>query len=281
VAGEGDPRDHLTRRFVDRFDAIVVMHESAWIVNNWEVIRHKPVIWRTIGQSLPERELMMQSYRNDGLIVVRYSPNERLLRHFAGEDALIRFYKDSSHWNGWTGERPAIVCIAQSMPGRSVHCNFDTFLKATEGLPSELYGPGNEAAGAVWKGCLSYEALRSVMRTSRVCFHTGTFPASYTLGFIEAWMTGIPIVAIGSNLFGRVCPGLAGLYEVPELIQHEVNGFVSDSIEELHSCLNCVLTHFDYARQISAAGRAAAQAIFDKPMAREGWHDIFRRLRLM
>ena len=61
VAGEGDPRDHLTRRFVDRFDAIVVMHESAWIVNNWEVIRHKPVIWRTIGQSLPERELMMQS----------------------------------------------------------------------------------------------------------------------------------------------------------------------------------------------------------------------------
>jgi hypothetical protein len=273
-----DPRECLTREFVDRFDAILVMHMPHWIVRNWEVMRHRTVIWRTIGQSSPEIELTMQSYRSDGLRIVRYSPAERCLANYAGEDALIRFYKDPDEWCGWTGEKPVVVCVSQSMPRRPVECNYGTFLNLARGLPFELYGPRNEDAGPVWRGCLSYEELRRVLRTSRACFHAGTFPASYTLGFIEAWMTGIPVVAIGQRLFCQANASLSGLYEIPQLIEHEVNGFVSDDVDELRSCLQCLLTHEDYAREVSQAGRDAARRFFDKATVLEQWRCFFAGL---
>jgi hypothetical protein len=276
--GDGRSPILLSPAFVDRFDVVVVMHEPEVIIRNWEALRRRTVIWRTIGQSTPAIELTMQSYRNDGLRIVRYSPAERVLPNYAGENALIRFYKDASEWQGWTGERPVIVCFSQSMPRRAEACHYDVFEQVTSGLPCELYGPGNEAAGVVWQGCLPYDQLRAVLRTSRACFHTGTFPASYTLGFIEAWLTGIPVVAIGSSIFGRPEPMLSGLYELPQLIDHEVNGFVSDDIDELRSCLKCLLAHRDFAGKVSQAGCATAKTLFDKPVAREQWGHFFAGL---
>jgi hypothetical protein len=237
-------------------------------------MRHRPVIWRTIGQSLPDFELTMQSYRNDGLRIVRYSPAERRLDNYAGEDALIRFYKDPDHWCGWTGEKPVVICLSQSMPRRARECNYTTLRELAVGQPIELYGPGNEDAGPMWRGCLSYDELRIVLRTSRACFYSGTFPASYTLGFIEAWMTGIPVVAIGTRLFGQMDASLRSLYEIPALIEHEVNGFVSDNVDELRSCLKCLLAHWDYAREVSQAGRDAARRYFDKATALEQWRSF-------
>jgi len=273
-----DPRECLTREFVDQFDAVLVMHKPEWIVRNWEAMRHRPVIWRTIGQSFPDFELTMQSYRSDGLRIVRYSPAERRLANYAGEDALIRFYKDPKDWHGWTGERPVVVCLSQSMPSRATECNYRTLLELAAGQPIELYGPGNEDAGPIWRGCLSYDELRNVLRTSRACFHSGTFPASYTLGFIEAWMTGIPVVAVGTRLFGLAGAALSELYEIPELIEHEVSGFVSDDVNELRSCVKCLLAHWDYAREISRAGRKAALRYFDKAIVLEQWRNLFASL---
>jgi len=272
----GDRQECLTREFVDRFDAVLVMHIPRWIMRNWDVIRHKTVIWRTIGQSVPQQELVMRAFREDGLRIVRYSPAERSLRDYAGEDAMIRFGKDPAEWTGWTGVRPQVVCFAQAMPRRALECNYQAFVHATRGLPCELFGPGNEAAGDVWRGCLSYDGLRAVLRQNRVCLFTGTFPASYTLGFLEAWMTGIPIVAIGRRLFGQAGPELSALYEVPDLIEHGESGFVSDDCDELRGHLERLLNDWEYAQSVSEAGRAAAVRYFDKAVAREKWRDFFR-----
>lgn len=272
---QGDRRDALTREFVDRFDAVLVMHLPQWIMRNWDAMRHKTVIWRTIGQSVPRQELTMRAYREDGLRIVRYSPAERSLDDYAGEDAMIRFYKDPTEWGGWSGEQPQVVCFAQAMPERSLPCNYQAFLEATRGLPCELYGPGNEQAGSVWRGCLSYDGLRQTLRRSRACIVTGTFPASYTLGFIEAWMTGIPIVAIGRGLFSQAGPELSSLYEVPELIEHGTSGFVSDDCQALRGHLEQLITDWPYARTISAAGRAAALRFFDKDQAWDQWRMFF------
>jgi len=39
--------------------------------------------------------------------------------------------------------------------------------------------------------------MKQILRTNRAYLYTGTQPASYTLGLIEALMTGIPVVSIG------------------------------------------------------------------------------------
>ena len=177
-----------------------------------------------------------------GWIVHRslFPPAERQLAGYAGEDAVIRFYKNPDEWQGWTGERQVVICFSQiHLPSRKVECNYDTLLNVTHDLPCELFGPRNEEAQHLCADAVVRRARRDV-RSSRVCFHTGTFPASYTLGFIEAWMTGIPVVAVGSRLFSRILH-LARAHELPDLIEHEVNGFISDDVNELKSCLRCVL----------------------------------------
>lgn len=58
-----------------------------------------------------------------------------------------------------------------------------------------MFGPGNEGAPESG-GMLSYEQMKQKMRENRAFFYTGTRITSYTLGFIEAFMTGIPIVSV-------------------------------------------------------------------------------------
>jgi hypothetical protein len=41
--------------------------------------------------------------------------------------------------------------------------------------------------------------MRDYLRRIRAYLYTGTQPASYTLGLIEAMMTGVPVVSIGPD----------------------------------------------------------------------------------
>jgi len=265
------PQLCLTRQFVNRFDVVIIMGESDWIQSNWDALSERPVVWRTIGQSNGTVEQAMQLYRDRGVRIVRYSPAERALEHYAGEDALIRFSKFANEWDGWHGSRQAVVNFTQSMPVRKDACQYETFLAVSEGLPVELYGPGNEAAGSLWKGCLSSAELHSVLQSSRAFLFTGTVPASYTLGFIEAWMTGIPVVAFGRSLISQCNPAAAALYEIPDLIENNVSGIVSDDISELRTALQALLSDEEYSRRLSYAGRQAARHFFGQPRALDQW----------
>src|SRR5436853_4240788 len=44
-------RENLHEALIDWADCIIVMHRADWILQNWMKVKHKPVIWRTIGQS--------------------------------------------------------------------------------------------------------------------------------------------------------------------------------------------------------------------------------------
>lgn len=213
----GDPGPHidwgkaiLAAEVIDWADVIIVHHfPERWIGDQWDRIRHKRVVWRTCGQSDPRLELAMSRYRAQGLQIVRYSPRERevfgRLGVFAGEDALIRFGKDPDEWTGWVGDLAYVGNITQHMAQRGDSCGYPYWVKATEGLPTMPAGPGSEALPN-GMGSLEYDAMREYLRRIRVYLYTGTRPASYTLGLIEAAMTGVPVVTIGPGAFG--CDGL-------------------------------------------------------------------------
>jgi hypothetical protein len=127
---------------LDWADTIIVHHyEHTWLVPQWDRIRHKRVIWRTVGQSVEGNERMMAPYREQGLQIVRYSPKERNIPGYAGEDALIRFYKDPAEWGGWTGEDARVINITQHLRQRDPYTNWRFWEKATAGLPRLALGP--------------------------------------------------------------------------------------------------------------------------------------------
>jgi hypothetical protein len=218
----GDPRENidwgkarLAPKVIDWADTVIVHHfPEQWIGGNWAALQGKRIIWRTCGQSDPRLESVMGWYARQGLQIVRYSPKEAdaftAMGHFAGQDALIRFGKDPDEWTGWTGAGKWVGNITQHMKQRGDACGYGFWEEATRGLNAIPAGPGSEVMGGL--GELTYEQMRGYLRDTRVYLYTGTRPASYTLGLIEAMMTGTPVVAMPADRFWP-----SALYEADEL----------------------------------------------------------------
>lgn len=270
-------RDKLTAEFLDDFDVIVIMHIPDWIEANWEVLKGRNVIWRTIGQSTASVERRLKPYRDQGLKVVRYSPAEIEIPENIGADATIRFYKDPDEFYLWNGSNKQAVTLAQNMKHRGEFCNYDTFLKLINGFPAKLYGTHNEESGELSGGFLTYDGIKQMLRDNRVYIYTGTQPASYTLNFIEAMMTGIPMVCLGSK-WGTSLNLAGDAYEVPEIIQNGVNGYVSDDLDFLREKIWLLLENHDLAKNIGAMGRETAIKLFGKDTVKAQWKAYFESL---
>jgi len=263
-----DGKRRLPQELVDCFDVVIVMHRPEFISENWDVLKNKRVIWRTIGQSIASTEHRLRGYREQGMEIVRYSPKEAIIPGFIGQDALIRFGKDPNVYSGWTGHEKQVINFTQHMEQRGGACGWQYFRDATEGFERRLYEPGNNQPG-FGMGMVPYSEMVQALRNSRVYLYTGTMPASYTLNFIEAWMTGIPIVSIGQNLGNG--GGYPALFEVHELINSGVNGFVANEVENLRIPIKQLLEDADLAATIGAAGRQEAIRHFNVDMIGAAW----------
>lgn len=266
-----DAKNHLTKEFVDNFDIIIVMHLPRWITENWDAIKHKRVIWRTIGQSIASVEQQLYSFRQMGLEIVRYSPMEWNIPGFIGSDAMIRFYVDTDEYQVWVGDKQRVITFGQSMKQRDQACNFTFFEEVTRPFDRHLFGPGNEGVGPWTTGKVSYEEQKKELKHNRVYFYTGTHPASYTLNFMEALAAGIPIVAIGYDKGNAKYFHNHRLYEIPQLLNNGINGFISDHPQELRDYIGVLLENSSIARTISNNARKTAKHHFGKEMIYGAW----------
>lgn len=260
-------KDHLPQAVIDWADVIIVHHvEWRWIVNNWPRIRDKRVIWRTVGQSSHENEARMAPYRQDGLQVVRYSPKERALPNYVGEDAVIRFWKDPDEWTGWHGTVPTITNVTQSIIERAFFCNLRFWQDTTRGLWVTPGGRESEKLGGM--GEMTFDEMKALLRSSRCYLYTGTQPASYTLGLIEAAMTGVPVVSIGPAHMNALPYG-------PSLFEgHEIALHWSDHPNVARSWLQRYLNDHGVAREESSIQRDRAIRLFGKDTIAAQWQDF-------
>lgn len=270
----------LPAEVIDWADIIICHHlEHTWLAPQWHRIRHKRVIWRTVGQSTHGNEWMMQPLRRDGLQIVRYSPKERNLPEFAGEDALIRFWMDPDEWHGWTGEDATVTNITQSLYRRSLEddgrtlkpaggqwTNWQFWEMATSGLPRTPAGPESEVLGG--PGALPLAEMQALLRRARCYLYTGTQPASYTLGLLEALMTGVPVVSIGPT-WHAMFPYSTQLFE-----GHELAPLWSDKPSEARRMLERLLSSPGEAAEVSAEQRERAVATFGKPTIMAQWREF-------
>lgn len=266
-------RDHMPKEFLDHFDKIIIMHKPEWIENNWEALRGRDVTWRTIGQSTPAIERRMQPFRDQGLKVVRYAKRENNIKDNVGCDKIIHFYKDGEEFGKYNGLNREAITFAQNMVERGEYCNFKAFASIVHGMNAHVYGPKNDEAGELNGGFMTYADLQQKMRDSRVYIYTGTQPASYTLNFVEAFMTGIPMICVGPK-YANSLEVAGDTYEIPDLIQNGVNGFVSDDLEYLRKMTGILMNDLNMSRTIGAAGRQTALAFFGKDVIKSKWKEF-------
>jgi hypothetical protein len=256
----------LPQGVLDWADVIICHHfEHTWIVPQWERLKAsgKRVIWRTVGQSVDGNERMMAPLHKEGMEIVRYSPKERNIPNYAGEDALIRFYKDPAEWYGWTGRLPTIINITQNLAQRDPYTNWGFWELATKGMRRMPLGPGSEAIGG--SGTLTYDEMKGWLRGARAYLYTGTQPASYTLGLIEAMMTGIPVVSIGPEMM-QVFPFGPELFEGQEIVCE-----TPTDLETTRARLKLLLDSSITASDRSTAIRKRAIELFGKERIGHEW----------
>lgn len=277
-------KENLHPEMIEPFDVIIVMHEPSFIIDNWTKIHHKRVIWRSIGQSVAGVEERLWPYRDMGLEIVRYSPQEALIPNYIGADAIIRFGIDPDEFKGWTGGADMFLNFTQSMKSRGSHCGWSTINRLWDmNIPVALFGAGNsytdsEKYGANIRGYVPFETQKRVLREAPAYMYFGTHPASYTLNFMEAWMTGIPIVAVGPTIGSPRNSGYAqDTYEIPFLIENGISGFYSDNVIELADMLTALKDDPVMASEMSIAGRAAAIETFGLDTISAQWKAFLER----
>ena len=255
--------------------AIISAFEGPWLAGQWPkwqafLAQGKRVVWRTIGQSTGLNEAAMVPLAKAGLEIVRYSPKERNLVPFAGETALIRFYKDPAEWGGWVGDDRVVTNVTQDLFRRHPATNFEYWALATEGLPTMPIGSGSSEIGG--SGPLSYPAMQAALRDCRAYLYTGTQPASYTLGLIEAMMTGIPTFSIGPGWMMH--PELFEGHEIVTDFPGDVVEMWSDNPSTAQRILKRWLEHEGEAERISRWQRKRAIELFGKHVALAAWGEF-------
>jgi len=267
---------NLDQGLIDWADVIVFMHLPEALEKNWAKLRGKRVIFRSIGQCVGHQERILTELRKEGLQIVRYSPIEDKLPNYAGADAVIRFYKDPNEYHNYQGTIASLLNITQSIVQRRDYAQYDQILEVAKGHTLDIYGNGNQGnanpSENVGVGPVRFETQLSLYRQYRAYIYGGTWPAPYTLSFIEAMMTGIPIIAVGRK-FVEQDRGLT-FYEVPDLITHGFNGFVSDSLETLKFAARDLLHDYDAAIRIGQRGRRRAIELFGKDNISRQWSDF-------
>jgi hypothetical protein len=268
----------ITKEFAQKFDIVLVEHCTptgvAPLLQNWEAIKDKPVVWRTYTQQSPQVELQTQPFRAQGLKLVRISPKERTIGAYAGDDAIIRTFVDDKEYNGWTGEDPVVLTFNNMFAKRALHSNTPIYMKIAQRMKPvkfELYGCDNQDAPQAL-GELSWEQVKEKYRKARVYFALGSKPASLTYNLMEAMMTGCPIVTWGPNLGNmKIVPGWEKTYEACDVIKNGLNGFWSDSEFEIEAYIKMLLKDDALAKRISANARKTAIQMFSKDKIRNDW----------
>jgi len=268
------PKTNLPSELIEPFDVIIVMHSPDVIIQNWHKIKHKTVIWRTIGQSTNGVEASLVQMRQEGLKIIRYSPKERTLSNYLGEDALIRFCKDEDEYSGWIGSG-GVVTFAQSLKGRRTHCHYEEIIRVITKYNGLVYGPGNDDLGSLNGGSMSYSSQIKKMQESKVMIYGGTAPASYTLSFVEALMMGLPVVAISKQLAHIIYD--FDFYEVDEILA-QIGGLVCDSVEQMFEKTQMMLNDIDFAKEISEKQRTLAIDMFGKKKILKQWEEFLNAI---
>lgn len=262
-------RNEISDVLIEWADVIIFMHAPSVLMQNWERIKHKRVVWRTIGQSVANIEAMLAPVRSE-ITIVRYSPKEASIAGYIGADAMIRFYKDPEVFNRWEPKTSEVITFAQSLKGRREFCHYNEIFPVIEAFDGKIYGPGNEDVGQYNGGSVSFEQQLEIMRRAAVMIYAGTWPASYTLSFMEALMIGIPIVAVSKQIAHLQGYEDFNFYEVDEMLA-KISAPVCDTVDQMIVEVDQLINNPEHAAEMSRRQRELAVELFGKRGVGEQW----------
>jgi len=153
-----------------------------------------------------------------------------------------------------------VLSVANDFINRDYCLNFSGWQRITKGLPVKVIGntPGlSEAASSVQELVKGYQS-------SSVFLNTSTFSPLPT-ALLEAMSCGCAIVSTAT------C-------EIPKIIEHGKNGFISNDEQELRGYVEQLLNNPEMAVEMGKAARSTVLSRFTTENFTEKWNTIFNQI---
>ena len=279
-SGMNRPRTVLTKEFVKEYDVIFAPNSTA-IVENWEVIKDKPIIWRTVGAINADLERKLKPYVAKGNVYpVRFSPIEMLHPESNG-GTYIRNYVDENVYKEWKPDSSNTVLSFQSWFAQRRHLRINqAYLLLRNKVPAvhfQLFGAFIGMGDPLNLGTPTWSRQVEMYQKSLAYFYIGSPVAIPAYNYLEAMMTGCPVITFGPKIAGLPSPVDSSLLHEPsEFINNGTNGFYSDDLDEIAQMLTQLRREPRTAKAMGEEGRKTALKLFSKEKALKEWEDFFK-----
>ena len=178
--------------------------------------------------------------------------NDTFVIHHGVDDGLFKPREDIER-------KPVILSVVNDWINRNWCCGFDIWQQVAKELPTKVVGktPGlSESAKDVNELVRFYQNSLIFLNTSTV--------SPVPTALLEAMSCGCAVVSTATCM-------------IPEIIQHGVNGFISNDMDELRETLILLLNNPDIAERVGKEARATILDKFNVDMFVENWNQIFSR----
>lgn len=265
---------NLNKSFLDKFDIIICSWIYEPLLNYWNLIKNKVIIYESLGQSDGTRENKLKSLRDNGVNIIRMSSFEENFTNYAGADAIIDLEVDCDFYKNWNGREDKLLTINSGIMTRNYVCNTNLYLNFTKDIPKKLYGSHNKDCNFDWcYGAASDTELLTQYQNCRAYFSLGTKPCPVVLNFKEAMSVGCPIFTWGPKLGNH---SINKTFSAYTFIEKGVNGFYSDNLAELKDNIKIVLNNYEIAKKMSVESRKTALKTFSYKVMKEKWLNFFK-----
>lgn len=277
--GLSRPIPIVSKSFVDKFD-IIFTTNYLYILHNWDNIKHKPIVWRTSGAINENMEIAMKPYISSGSVYpVRFSKQELLSINSNG-GAVIRNFADESIYFGWRGDELEVLSFQSWFTQRrALPINKFYSDNIYKNFNCKLFGAYVGKKDPISRGTITWWEQIYQYKTNRVYFYIGSPVGVVAYNYIEAMMSGCPIVTMGPKVAGyRLQSKNLLLHEPSEFIENEVDGFYSDDPKKVKYYIKSLLYDSKLAENISVKARRKALDLFSKEKAIKRWKEFFNSI---
>lgn len=246
------------------FDLVLSQHKYGQFQTLAQIARqmHLPIV--NLEHTLPHPGFPESEIRAKGemradinVFISEYSIDKWLWKDYNDTEVVHHMVDTDTFRSSDQERRNHILSVVNDWKNRDVFCNYKGWERITKDLPTHVRGdnPGLSTPTS------SVSELVSEYQTSRIFLNTSTVSPIPT-SLLESMSCGCAPVSMATCM-------------IPEIIEHGVNGFISNSEDELRSYCKTLLADEDLARKIGENARKTILEKFHKDKFVSRWNDIF------
>lgn len=156
-------------------------------------------------------------------------------------------------------KKPYVLSVVNDFVNRDYCCNYSGWVRITEGLDTRLVGDN----GDIGSPASSVDDLVNEYNSAQVFLNTSTFSPIPSV-VLEAMACGSAVVSTATCM-------------IPEIIEHGVNGMISNNESELRSYIEQLLSDKDLREKIGKAARETILNKFTEESFLNNWNKIFAK----